>query len=212
MAATQKTKVQRSPKRGIYDLNSIKEILQEDFLCHLAFVHEGYPVVIPTLYGCANDHLYIHGATTSRLIQDLEMGIEVSASVTIVDGLVLARSAFHHSMNYRSVVVFGKAEKVTGEEKLMALKIISDQVLTDRWEEVRMPNEKEMKATTVLKLPLSESSAKVRSGPPIDDKADYDLNIWAGEIPVSRVFQTPISDPVLADNIKIPNSVKSKTR
>lgn len=211
MPATQKTKVQRSPKRGIYELDAIKEILKEDFLCHLAFVHEGYPVVIPTLYGCAEDHIYLHGATTSRLIQNLEVGLDVSAAITLVDGLVLARSAFHHSMNYRSVVVFGKAEKVVGEEKLDALKIISDQVLDGRWEDVRMPNEKEMKATTVLKLPITESSAKVRMGPPIDEKVDYGLDIWAGEVPINRVFEAAIPDPKLPTHIKMPSSVEEKS-
>ncbi len=213
MQKTNRTKVKRIPVRGQYDIESIYSILDAHFLCHIGFIHEDYPVVIPTLYGRYGDRLYIHGATTSRLLKSLQEGIEISLSVTLVDGLVLARSAFHHSMNYRSVVLFGVAQLVTDpEEKFKALKAVSDQIIAGRWEEVRLPNEKELKATTVLSIPIHEASAKVRTGPPVDDKPDYDLDVWAGVVPLKMTADFPIPDPLLKEQIKVSKSIEKYYR
>lgn len=205
---SQKTKVRRAPKRANYDRETIYSILDAATICHVGFIHNHHPVVIPTIYGRSNDFIYLHGAVASRMIKELEKGIEICLSVAIVDGLVLARSAFHHSMNYRSVVIFGSADLVVDDkEKNKGLKAISDQVLKGRWEEVRLPNPKELKATKVLKLKIEEASAKVRTGKPLDDKEDYHLPIWAGEVPLVTFAQSPISDPELRDGISIPQSV-----
>ena len=210
MDTTGRTRVKRVPSRGKYDKESIHSILDAHFLCHIGFVHEGYPVVIPTLYGRDSDNLYIHGASTSRMLKSLQKGIEISVAVTLVDGIVLARSAFHHSMNYRSVVLFGTAKLVVDpKEKLRALKVVSDQVLKDRWEEVRIPNEKELKATAVLSIPIDETSAKVRTGPPIDDREDYGLDVWAGVIPLQFTMQEPEPDPLLREGIELSLSVQN---
>lgn len=203
MQPTDKTKVKRAPSRGNYDIRTINQILDAHFLCHLGFIYEGYPVVIPTLYGRSGKKIYIHGASTSRMIKSLEKGIDVSVAITLVDGIVMARSAFHHSMNYRSVVLFGKAEKVIGEDdKLDALKCISDQVAPERWKEVRFPNQKELKATVILSLLIEEASAKVRTGPPADEKDDYDREVWAGEIPLKMKSSEIVNDPLLKDGIE----------
>lgn len=210
MDTTGRIRVKRVPSRGKYDKESVHSILDASFLCHIGFIYEGYPVVIPTLFGLDNDKLYIHGANSSRMLKSLQKGIEISVAVTLVDGIVLARSAFHHSMNYRSVVLFGTAALVTDpEEKLRALKIVSDQVMKDRWEEVRLPNEKELKATTVLAIPVNEASAKVRTGPPVDDKEDYDLDVWAGVIPLQFTIQEPEPDPLLKEGIKLSPGVEN---
>lgn len=204
MPIPKKIKVTRSPKRGIYDKESIYKILDNDFLCHVGFNHNNYPVVIPTLYGRKKDYVYIHGSSASRMMKNLEVGIDVCITVTQVDAIVLARSAYHHSMNYSSVVLFGKATKVEGDEKLKALKIISDNIVKGRWEDCRAPNALEMKATMVLKIKIDEASAKVRTGPPGDEKEDYELNYWAGLLPIEKSFGTPINDPLLDKNIAIP--------
>ena len=210
MDTTGRIRVKRVPSRGKYDKESIHSILDASFLCHIGFIYEGYPVVIPTLFGRDNDKLYIHGANSSRMLKSLQKGIEISVAVTLVDGIVLARSAFHHSMNYRSVVLFGTAALVTDpEEKLRALKVVSDQVMRDRWEEVRLPNEKELKATTVLAIPVNEASAKVRTGPPVDDKEDYDLDVWAGVIPLQYTIQEPEPDPLLKEGLKLSPGVEN---
>ena len=200
-------KVVRAPKRGHYDQETIYRILDNDFLCHAGFVHEKSPVVIPTLYGRKDNQLYIHGSMASRMMKNLEQGIEICITVTQVDGLILARSAFHHSMNYQSVVVFGKATMVTGVEKLEALKIISDHIIDKRWEEVRQPNEKEMKATMVLKIALDHASAKVRTGGPVDDEKDLELDVWAGEVPITRQYLAPVTDHLIIDDRKVSPSV-----
>ena len=209
MKPTKKTKVKRAPKRGFYDSETIYEILDNQFICQIAFVHDGYPVIIPTIYGRDENNIYIHGATVSRMLLNLEKGFPISLNVTQTDGIVLARSAFHHSLNYQSVTIFGEAMLVTDEnERYKALKIISDQIIPNRWEEVRLPNDKEMKATKILKIPITEASAKIRTGPPIDDKPDYDLPIWAGVLPINTSFGNPIADPVLNENTPLPASVK----
>lgn len=203
-----KIKVRRVPKRGIYDKEQIYNLLDKDSVCTIGFVHKGIPVVIPTIYGRHENKLYFHGASTSRMITTLEEGFDVCICVHRVTGLVLSNSAFHHSMNYESVVVFGKAKKVEDEaEKLFGFKVVSDQVLEGRWEEVRQPSPKEMKATTLLELNIDEASAKVRTGDCGNDDADYDLDIWTGVVPIDRVYRNAINDPKLRDGIKVSPSV-----
>ena len=201
---TERTTLKRLPARGVYDRELVYQILDEGFICHAGFVVADRPFVIPTGYARANDKLYIHGSQASRMLRTLKTGIDVCVTVTLLDGLVLARSAFNHSMNYRSVVVFGKAVVVDESEKLGALLAFSEHVIAGRWPDVRQPTERELKSTTVLALPLEEASAKVRSGPPIDDEDDYDLSVWAGVIPLSLVAQSPIRDPRLKAGIATP--------
>lgn len=209
MDPSKKIKVKRAPQRGFYDKETIYSILDSDFVCQIAFVHENYPVIIPTIYGRKENVIYIHGATVSRMLVDLEKGIPISINVTHTKGIVLARSAFNHSLNYESVTIFGTAVLVESEEERMeALKIISDQIIPERWEEIRLPSEKEMKATKVLKIEISEASAKIRTGPPKDEKSDYDLPVWAGVIPINRTIGTPEPDPELKEGLEIPSSVK----
>lgn len=202
-----RNKIKRIPKRGQYDKTTIYEILDQDFVCHLGFVVDGQPFVIPTAYGRDGDTIYLHGATTSRMLVALQEGIPVCMTVTLVDGIVLARSAFHHSMNYRSVVAFGTAKLVEDEkEKDKALFIVSEQILKGRWDESRLPNAKELKATAVLALKIEEASAKIRTGPPGDDKPDYELPIWAGVIPIEKTYLPPIPDPKLQEGIPLAKS------
>lgn len=208
MKQSGKSKVKRAPKRGHYDQKTIYDILDASQICHVAFVHNGYPVSIPTIFGRYGDKLYLHGASTSRMMLDLEKGIDISLSVALVDGLVLARSAFHHSMNYRSVVVFGKARLVAEEDKNEALKIISDHLIPGRWKEVRLPSEKELKATKVLEITIDEASAKIRTGGPIDEKEDYELDIWAGVVSYETKTLQPVEDEKLNPGITVPASIK----
>lgn len=205
---TSRNKVKRIPKRGHYDRTTVHGILDDACVGHVGFSLEGQPFVIPTIYGRDGDTLYLHGATTSRMLVALQEGLPVCVTVTHIDGLVLARSAFHHSMNYRSVVVFGKARLVEGDEKLRALKVISDQILPGRWEEVRGPNAKELKATSVLALEIEQASAKIRTGPPGDEKEDYELPIWAGVLPIKSVYGTPEEDPLAKKQLDIPESIQ----
>ncbi len=204
-----KTKVKRRPDRGHYDKETVYRILDRDFICQVGFVHDGYPVVIPTIYGREDNSLFFHGANVSRMLQTLEKGVPVSVNVTLTDALVLARSAFHHSLNYESVTLFGTAQLVEGnEEKMEALRIISDQVLKGRWSEVRLPNEKELNVTKVLKLEINEASAKIRAEGVGDDKPDYDLDIWAGVVPIHRTYGAALADELLKPGIDTPPSVK----
>ncbi|MEQ8475690.1 pyridoxamine 5'-phosphate oxidase family protein [Fulvivirga sp.] len=203
----QRNKVKRVPERGHYDKSTVFEILDAGKICHASFVVDNQPFVIPTIYGRDGDCLYLHGATTSRLIKQLETGVQVSLAVTHLDGLVLARSAFHHSMNYRSVVIFGTAKLVMEDNKKQALKVISDQLVPGRWEESRQPNAKELKATAVLEIKIDQASAKIRTGGPKDDKEDYDLDIWAGVVPMQTTYQAIIPDIELKNGIAIPKSV-----
>lgn len=195
---TARTRVVREPHRGVYDRATAYKILDEGFVCHVGFVVDGQPFVIPTGYGRAGDNLYIHGSTASRMLRNLDQGVAVCVTVTLLDGLVLARSIFNHSMNYRSVVVLGTAVAVENtEEKLEALRLLSEHILPGRWAEVRQPNEQELKATLVMRLPITEFSAKVREGPPIDDEEDYAFPTWAGVIPLRMLAGEPIPDPKL---------------
>jgi uncharacterized protein len=205
LTPSQRSTIKRVPKRGNYERDTIYQILDEGLVCHVGFVANGQPFVIPTAYGRVDDKLYIHGSPASRMLKTLQSGIEVCVTVTLLDGLVLARSAFHHSMNYRSVVVFGTATTVeTAEEKLEALNAFVEHVIPKRSQEVRPPNRNELTGTLVLSLPLDEASAKVRTGGPIDDEADYELPVWAGEIPLHLSAAEPISDPRLLSSIEVP--------
>lgn len=214
--STERTRVRRIPERGAYDQETIHAILDAGFICHVGFVAEGSPVVIPTGYGRIDDHLYIHGSAASRMLRSLKQGIELCVTVTLVDGLVLARSAFHHSMNYRSVVIFGRAEAVEEETaKMRALEAISEQIVRGRWHDVRKPSPQEMKGTLVLSLPLDEASAKIRGGPPRDDEEDYALPVWAGVVPMKMEYGEPIADPRMTQSIEIPSYIgtgKSSSR
>ena len=210
---TQRTTIKRVPKRGNYQQETIYNILDEGLVCHVGFVVDNQPFVIPTAYGRIDDKLYIHGSPASRMLRNLQQGIQVCITVTLIDGLVLARSAFHHSMNYRSVVVFGTAEVVSNpEEKLQALYAFTEHVISGRWQEVRQPNSHELAGTLVLALPLLEASAKIRTGAPIDDEADYSLPVWAGEIPLRVVAGAPINDSRLQSGIMPPSNVQSYNR
>lgn len=190
-----RTRVVREPQRGVYDRDAVNRILDEGFVCHVGFVADGQPYVIPTSYGRDGGVLYIHGSVASRLLRNLSRSVPVCVTVTLLDGLVLARSVFNHSMNYRSVVVLGTATLVDDPaEKLAALRAISQHILPHRWDDVRQPNEKELKATSVLKIPIEEFSAKVRTGPPIDDEEDYSFPTWAGVVPLAMKPGVPIAD------------------
>lgn len=210
---TPKTTVKRLPKRAEYDRDVINRILDEAFVCHVGFVVEGQPYVIPTGYARAGDALYIHGSAASRMLRSLAEGIDVCVTVTLVDGLVLARSAFHHSMNYRSVVVLGKASVVDdASEKMKALHALTDHIIRDRWIEVREPDEQEMKATLVLRLPIDEASAKIRTGPPVDDERDLSRGVWAGVLPLRLTPLEPVSDSHTDPATPLPANVSRYNR
>ena len=205
---TDRTTLKRLPARGHYDRELVHKILDEGFICHVGFIVDGAPVVIPTGYGRVGDKLYIHGSQASRMLRTLKTGVPACVTVTLVDGLVLARSAFHHSINYRSVVIFGTANLVEdSEEKSKALLAFSEHVIRGRWNDVREPTEQELKATTVLRIELEEVSAKVRTGPPIDDEEDYSLPVWAGVLPLQVIAGEPVADPRLPDEINVPEYV-----
>jgi nitroimidazol reductase NimA-like FMN-containing flavoprotein (pyridoxamine 5'-phosphate oxidase superfamily) len=210
---TARTRVVREPERAVYDREAAYRILDEGFLCHVGFAVDGQPYVIPTSYGRKDANLYIHGSAASRMLRQMKDGVAVCVTVTLLDGLVLARSIFNHSMNYRSVVILGKATLVEDpEEKLEALRILSEHILPRRWDEVRQPNERELKATSVLRLPIEEFSAKVRVGPPIDDAEDYSFPTWAGVIPLEMTAGTPVPDPKLEPGYKVPTYVSAYAR
>jgi len=212
-APTPRTTIKRIPKRANYERDTVYEILDEGLVCHLGFVADGKPFVIPTTYGRVEDKLYIHGSPASRMLRSLQSGIEVCVTVTLLDGLVLARSAFHHSMNYRSVVIFGTATSVENtEDKLKALDAFVEHIIPQRSAEVRPPSRNELAGTLVLSLPLLEASAKVRTGGPVDDEADYELPVWAGEIPLSLTTATPINDARLQPGVEIPTYVSQYRR
>ncbi|HXQ98658.1 MAG TPA: pyridoxamine 5'-phosphate oxidase family protein [Candidatus Limnocylindrales bacterium] len=205
---TERTQVHRLPKRANYDRETVHRILDEAMICHVGFVVEGQPYVIPTGFGRAGDTLYIHGSAASRMLGAAAEGIPVCITVTLLDGLVLARSAFHHSMNYRSVVILGKARSVESEkEKITALRTFTEHIVPGRWDDVRKPTPQELKATSVLAIALEEASAKIRTGPPIDDEEDYALPIWAGVLPLQLVPSAAISDPRLKHAIEAPANV-----
>lgn len=204
-----RTQVRRLPERGRYDDETIHAILDQAFLCFIGFAAGGSPVVIPTLYARRGDCLYMHGSAASRMLRDLQKGAPASVTVALVDGLVLARSAFHHSINYRSVVAFGTARLVEDQgEKLHALEAISEHVIPGRWSQVRGPNEQELKATAVIEFRIEEASAKVRHGPPKDDEEDYALPVWAGVVPFRTIRGDPVPDARLAPGIPVPEYLR----
>jgi hypothetical protein len=202
---SERTRVARLPDRGAYDRDTIHAILDEGLVCHVGFALDDQPYVIPTMYARIGDAIYFHGSAASRMLRNVSAGIKVCITVTLVDGMVLARSAFNHSMNYRSVVAIGTATMVESpEEKNDALRAFTEKVLAGRWEDARQPSEKELKATSVLRLPLTEVSAKMRSGPPKDDEPDYDWPVWAGVIPLRLTAEAPIRDPRCDSTIPVP--------
>ncbi|MDI3253919.1 MAG: pyridoxamine 5'-phosphate oxidase family protein [Bacillota bacterium] len=208
MQISERAQVRRIPKRAVYDRETIHAILDAGFLAHIGFCVEGQPFVIPTLYGRSGDKLYLHGSAASRMLRTLEKGAQICVDVTLVDGLVLARSAFHHSMNYRSAVLFGTARKLDDpQQKIEGLRIISEHLIAGRWDEVRAPNEKELKATSVLEFVIEDASAKVRSGHPVDEEEDYGLQVWAGVVPLELKPGRPLADPRLAGEIALAESV-----
>lgn len=207
-APTDRTRVRRVPQRGAYERETIEAILDETLISHVGFVHNGQPVVIPTLHARLGDRLYLHGSAASRMLRTLQKGVPVCVTATLVDGLVLARSAFHHSVNYRSVVVFGTATLMEpGEETVKVLELFTERLVPGRWADVRPPNRQELKGTKVLSLPLDEASAKVRTGPPIDEDEDYDLPVWAGVLPLATEVAEPQPDPRLDPAIETPGYV-----
>jgi nitroimidazol reductase NimA-like FMN-containing flavoprotein (pyridoxamine 5'-phosphate oxidase superfamily) len=192
---TERTTVRRLPQRGAYDAETVNRILDEALICHAGFVVHGDPVVIPTIHWRDGDRLYFHGSPASGMLRNLRTGVPCCVTVTLLDGLVMARSAFHHSMNYRSVVVFGTATEVTDrEEKVRALERLVEHVCRGRSKDVRAPNEKELRQTIVLSMPISEASAKIRTGGPADDDEDYALPIWAGVVPLALTPSAPVTD------------------
>ena len=212
-AANERTRVVREPHRGAYDRATINKILDEGFVCHVGFTMEGQPYVIPTMYARVGEAIYFHGSAASRMLRGASTGIPVCITVTLVDGLVLARSVFNHSMNYRSVVALGKASLVDEPaEKIAALKAFTERILPGRWNEARQPNEKELKATSILRLPLTEASAKIRVGPPEDDAEDYAVKVWAGVLPMRLATEAPIRDERCDPAIPVPGNVKDYRR
>jgi nitroimidazol reductase NimA-like FMN-containing flavoprotein (pyridoxamine 5'-phosphate oxidase superfamily) len=198
---TQRTTVKRHPERGAYDRATIDAILDEGLICHLGFVSDGRPFVIPTIHARDGDTLYIHGSPGSRMLRAAKDGVDICVTVTLLDGLVLARSVYNHSMNYRSVVVLGRARELTErDEKIRAMHRVVEHVVPGRWADARQPNDAEIKGTTILALPLDEASAKIRTGPPTDDDADLDLPVWTGTIPL----RIQASEPVPADGVAGP--------
>lgn len=206
---SERTTVKRMPHRGVYDPAVINSILDEGLVCHLAFSVDSQPYVLPTIYARDGERILIHGSAASRMLRNLRRGIAACATVTLIDGLVLARSAYHHSMNYRSVVILGKATEILDRSsKLAAMRMIVNHIVPGRWDEVRTPSEAEIRATMILALPLNEASAKVRTGPPADDEEDYALTNWAGVLPLSLDAHAPIADPRLPGGIQPPSYVR----
>lgn len=205
---TQRTRVRRAAKRASYDRATVEAILDEALVCHLAFVNDGHPFCIPTLHARVDDVVYVHGSAASRMIRTCQSGARACLTVTIIDGVVLARSAFHHSMNYRSAMVLGAMHAVAEPaERGRALQAFTERLLPGRWDAVRPPNPKELKATNVLAMPLAEASAKARTGPPIDDDEDYALAVWAGVVPVGLATGEPQPDAQLNPGVELPTHV-----
>jgi len=205
---SEKSKIKRVPKRAVYDRSEIYKVLDNNLTCHMAFIHNGVPVSIPTTYGRIGDVLYVHGALASRMLKEMEKGIDVSISIAKVTGYIFARSAFHHSVNYESVVIFGKGKLVEGDEKMKALKAITDNMLQGRWEEVRIPSEKELNATKVIAVPMDEVTGKIRDEGVNDKKSDMETKVWAGLVPIKEVYEKPILASGLDESIPLSKSVE----
>jgi nitroimidazol reductase NimA-like FMN-containing flavoprotein (pyridoxamine 5'-phosphate oxidase superfamily) len=210
---TNRSRIKRLPKRGFYDRETIYRILDEALICHVGFVENGQPIVIPINFARMDDRIVLHGAKASRLLKHIADGHPICVEATIVDGLVLARSVFHHSVNYRSVVLFGTGRLVEDEqEKLAALEAVTEHLVPGRWKDARLPNRKELNATSVVSIPIDESSAKVRAGGPVDDEGDYDLPVWAGVLPLNEVPLAPMRDERQAEEIALPEYLRSYSR
>ena len=210
---TPRTRVIREAIRGAYDRETVNQILDEGFLCHVGFVQDGQPFVIPTAYGRSGNNLYLHGSAASRMLRQMQTGLPICVTVTLLDGLVIARSVFNHSMNYRSVVILGIATAVEDpQEKIEALRRLSEHIIPGRWTDARYPNEKELKATTVMRLPIEEFSAKVRQGPAVDDEEDYSYPTWAGVLPLPVVPGELIPDDRLDPNRSAPDYLRNYRR
>jgi len=208
-----RTRVTREPQRGVYDRETIYKILDEGLVCHVGFTADDQTFIIPTMYARVGDAIYFHGSAASRMLRRVGEGVNVCVTVTLLDGLVLARSVFNHSMNYRSVVALGAATLVDSPtEKLEALRAFTEKILPGRWNDARQPNEQELKSTSILRLPLTEASAKVRVGPPLDDDADYSLRVWAGVVPLRLVAEAPIPDEKCDPSIPVPAYAARYTR
>jgi len=208
-----RNRVKRAPDRGVYEREAIYEIVDAALICHVGFVQDGQPFVIPSIHARDGDELLLHGATSSRLIRHVQSGHEVCVAITLLDGLVLARSIYSHSMNYRSAVLFGKGRLIEGnQERMHALEILSDHIMPGRWDDSRKPNEKEFKATAVVSISIESASAKVRTGPPNDDDEDYQLPIWAGVLPIEQRFLDPERDPRLFHGVELPDYIKEYHR
>lgn len=208
-----RSKIVRSPNRAHYDAESLNKVLDDGFLCHVAYDYMDSPVIIPTAYAREDDVIYIHGATKNRMMNSLLDTGKATVSVTHMDGMVLARSAFHHSFNYRSAVIFGKPFKVEfQDEKNRILQMITENIIPGRWEEVRRPTPKELDITLVIGIRIQEASVKMRAGSPVDDDADYGLPIWAGEFPVKLTYGQPIVDDAGKQGLEVPESVKNILR
>ena len=210
---TTRTAVSRKPERAFYDRETLEHILDEGLYCHIGFVIAGHPYVIPTVHARIDSHLYIHGSAASRMLRSLGKGVPACITVTLLDGLVLARSVFHHSLNYRSAVILGIASEVSDRrEKLLALRSIVEHVMPGRFEDARGPSPQELAATTVLRMPIEEASAKIRTGPPVDNEEDYQLPYWAGEIPVRLEVGSPVPDPRLSSEAQLPEYIRQHRR
>lgn len=213
IATTARTRVKRHAERGAYDRSTIYDILDAGLICHVGIVEDAQPFVIPTIHARMGDRLLLHGSPGSRLLRSIKNGAQLCVTVTLLDGLVLARSAMHHSMNFRSVVLLGKGSAIEDEdEKIQALRTISEHIVPGRWVEVRLPNAAELKMTTVIAIPIDEASAKIRTGPPVDDEDDYRLAVWAGVLPLQLMPQAPQPDDRLLEGVSIPEYVRQYQR
>ena len=209
MNPPRRSELHRIPDRGSHDWETISQILDAGFLAHVGFCVAGQPFVIPTLYGRDGKKLYLHGSSASRMLRGLETGIRACVTITLFDGLVLARSAFNHSMNYRSIVAFGTARKIVDpEQKIQSLRVISEHLIAGRWKDVRKPSKKELRATAVLAFSIEEASSKVRSGPVVDDECDYRFPVWTGVLPLEIKSRAPIPDDKLVEGVSLPDYVR----
>ena len=210
---TTQNRIRRIPERGHYDKAVIYPIIDEALICHVGFVEDGVPYVIPTIHARSGDKLVFHGAKASRMMKQIASGATICVTFTLLDGLVLARSTFHHSMNYRSAVVFGRGRPLTDEtEKMAALEVLTEHLAHGRWQDSRRPNAKELNATAMAELTIESASAKIRTGPPGDDEEDYALPIWAGILPIQQQYLPPIDDPKLNEGLTAPDYITNYKR